>query len=123
MSDEGSTLEALSARLEKVERIQRTNLPKFRNVLKRLAAMEKSMASAITAISEIKALAKADAELRVANAEKLDSILGFMTHAKTWGGYARKYWPRLITFVAGVAVAKGWVTVENSHNFLQIFGL
>lgn len=130
MSVESNNLDALAERLEQVERIQRLNLPKLRNVLKRLAAMEKSMASSVTAIAELKTLAQQDKEIRAknaillaSNADKLDNILGFMSHARSVGGFARRHGPRAVAFGVGLLVASGKLTPEWAQKILHLFGL
>ena len=130
MSDDSVTLDTLSERLAKVERIQRTNLPKFRNVLKRLAAMEKSMATAIASLTEIRRDAtdqtersKANAELLAANSEKIEHIFAFVTHSQTAYGLLRKHGPRFFAFAIGAAVATGRLTPEWAQKILHLFGL
>lgn len=123
MTEAGEEIKAIIARIFKIEKIQRTNLPRFRDLLKRVTAMETALKVQGSQIASLEALAKADAELRRANAEKLDTLLAFTTHAKSIGGFMRKHGPRFIAFAIGVAIAKGWITAENGGNFLHLFGL
>ena len=119
----GPDMSALEARLAAVEKIQATNVPKFLNALKRLARMEKTVLLNAASIAEFKAILKSDADLRAANAAKLDDILGMMTAAKTVGGFVRKHGPRVLAFLIGAGVATGKISAETGQNFLHLFGL
>lgn len=123
VTSDGAEMSALELRLSAVEKLQRQNLPKFNGLLRRMTKVEKAVNLQTVAIAEIKT-ANASAEtVRAAMSQKLDEIYVLISGAKSVGGFVRKHGPRVIAFVVGIAVARGYVTSEIATNFLHLFGL
>jgi hypothetical protein len=119
----GTEMSALEVRLIAVETLQKQNLPKFNNLLRRMTKVEKAVGLQTIAVAEIVKLQKTDAEIRAANAQKLDDILNLLSHAKSVAGFARKHGPRVLAFLIGGLVLSGRITPEWAQKFLHLFGL
>lgn len=119
----GGAMSALEARLATVEKIQAHNLPKFLSIIRRLGKVEKTVGLNTVAIAEITKLAKSDAEIRAANAQKLDDILNLISHAKSVTGFAKKHGPRVIAFLVGGLVLSGRITPDWAKHILALFGI
>jgi hypothetical protein len=120
--DTGAHFEAIEMRLVIIERVQSINLPRLNIGLERLDSVEKTVNANSSILATLKSGYDTDAALRAENAQKLDDILSLISHTKTAMGIVRRHAPRVLAFAIGVAMAKGWITVENGQNFLHAFG-
>ena len=123
-------LEQLENRVDEIIATQVRNIPIFRAVLSRILGMRETLHAHSNSLMRLEALITKSVSAQeatsigvAANAVKLDNLLAFTVHARTWAGYARKYWPRFATFGLGIAVARGWITAENGTNILHLFRL
>lgn len=132
----------LEKALKSVTNIQRKNLPLFTNTLQEVTAIRETLHSHAEGLSRVEKMAadsgtvtaalaesvraitatqEAMANTQKANGEKLDNLVDLLSHAKTWGGYLKKYGAKALPFIIGLMVARGWITIDTGKSFTQIF--
>ena len=114
-------VDALEKRLDDVIAVQAANTPIFKAALERILAMREAIHEHSNSLMRLESLAQKATLAQETMGANVQQILAFMTNAKTWGGYVKKYTPRTLTFLLGIAVARGWISAGDGHNLLAIF--
>lgn len=120
-------LERRVAAVERVtatlQRRQRENLPLFKKALKRLDELGDRSHDHANALQRLEAIGATAVKSQTETAEALAMLVGLVKGSKTATGLLRRYWPRIATALLGIAIGKGWLTVEDGKSLTSLFGL
>jgi hypothetical protein len=115
-------LDHLEKEVREIREIQKRNLPEFRAALKRIDVMRETIHSHGNSLMRLEKLGEDAAKANAATADSIGELVILFKGAKTASGIIRRWAPRIIPVLIGVAVGRGWITIEDGKSITSIFG-